>query len=343
VGLSFLVGMTVDDPLVPPDERLIGGVLGKRFDLALAAAASSSVTMRTGRSEPGHAVCQHHVVVDLLLRAVVGFVKGHDDPACDFLQAGQAAQLAHAVFRPATEHQMRRLVPRRTDPAQDLQVATILVPQGLADFVEEVGVDRRAALDLLRRAGEVDRRGQELFLAVEEEQHFDGVVFVALDASEVALVGAAVHHRAAVGVDRAAVVSDDGMPQAPRHGAGLAILPGRATASDTRSMKNRRTRSAGQPLRRECGRPFSEHRAGVGVRAAHEQFLRVEVRQTLRHSLRSATSTLCGSPMMSPETMIAESTGRSPSRDSSATTWAVTGLSTDFEIRVCICPHRAMG
>ena len=40
--------------------------------------------------------------------------------------------------------------------------------------------------------------------------------------------------------------------------------------------------------------------------------------------------------MMSPETMIAESSGRSPSRDSIATTWAVTGLSTDFEIRVCI-------
>jgi hypothetical protein len=39
---------------------------------------------------------------------------------------------------------------------------------------------------------------------------------------------------------------------------------------------------------------------------------------------------------MSLETMIAESSGRSPSRDSSVTTWAMTGLSTDFEIRVCI-------
>ena len=38
--------------------------------------------------------------------------------------------------------------------------------------------------------------------------------------------GATVHRRVPAGVDRAAVLSDDGMPEAPSRGAGLAILPG---------------------------------------------------------------------------------------------------------------------
>jgi len=152
--------------------------------------------------------------------------------------------------------------------------------------VEEVGVDRRTALDLLRRAGEVDRRSQEVLLAVEEEKHFDGVVLVALEAAEVGLVGATVHHRAAVGVDRAAVLSDDGMPQAPSHGASLAILPslGRGLRHPVDEELGVLGRLDDPFLGNVIGR-FSEHRAGVGVRAAHEQLLHVKVRQALGDAL----------------------------------------------------------
>ena len=48
----------------------------------------------------------------------------------------------------------------------------------------EVGVKRQAALRFLRRAGHVDRRGDELVLLVPEEQHVEVVVLVAFDAAE---------------------------------------------------------------------------------------------------------------------------------------------------------------
>ena len=102
----------------------------------------------------------------------------------------------------------------------------MLRPELLPHLVPEVGVDGRPALHLLRRAGDVDRRGHQLLVPVPEEQHLDAVVLVPLDPPECGLVRRAVHLGVAVGVDRAAVLRHHRMPEPPADEPRLAALPG---------------------------------------------------------------------------------------------------------------------
>ena len=90
---------------------------------------------------------------------LIGFVEGQDDPPCD-PRAGVRGHAVRACGLPRWRTLMWRLIARRADPAQDLQVAAVL-PQGFADLVEEIGIDGRTPLDILGGAGDVDRRGQQ--------------------------------------------------------------------------------------------------------------------------------------------------------------------------------------
>ena len=148
----------------------------------------------------------------------------------------------------------------------------------LAHLVPEVGVDGRAVLHLLRRAGDVDRRGQELPVAVPEEQHLDAVVLVAFDVAEVRPVRAAVHLRVPVGVDGATVLGHDGVPQAPADPARRPGLPGLHrrlghAVDQERDVFGR----LHDPVGGELIVPFLHHRRGVGVRGAEDELVDVEV------------------------------------------------------------------
>jgi len=134
--------------------------------------------------------------------------RGHD-PAREFLGAAQTAQLAHPFLGRLIPQDVWRLVAGRPTPGQHAQVGAVFRPQHLADVVPEVGVDGRAALDLLGGTRKADGNRLQFSLRVPEEQHVHPVVLVAFDGAEVA----------------AAIPPDHGVAVGPTHGAHLAALP----------------------------------------------------------------------------------------------------------------------
>ena len=147
-----------------------------------------------------------------LAGALIRLVPGRDDAPRQLLQPGQAAERPHPLLGALPVHQVGRLVARRAGPAQHQQVLAVPRSQRFADLMPEVGVHGRAPFDLLRGAGDVDRRGEQFPLAIPEEQHLDALVFRPFDAAEVRPV----RWGRTSGPGRRHRPSDDSGP--PRHG-----------------------------------------------------------------------------------------------------------------------------
>ena len=172
---------------------------------------------------------------------------------------------------------MGRLISTRARPGEHQQFLAMAFAKLLAHLVPEVGIDSRTALDLLGRARDVDRGGDQFPVTVPEEEYLDAVVLVALDPPERRLVRAAVHLRVAIGVDGTAVLGHHGMPQAPTDKPRPAILPGaRRDQSETVDQEGTILGGPEHTLLRELVHPVEQIRRRVRVGGIEDQLSRVE-------------------------------------------------------------------
>ena len=145
--------------------------------------------------------------------------------------------------------------------------------QRFADVVPEVGVDGRSPFDLLRGAGDVDRRGEQFPLAVPEEQHLDALILRTFDAAEVRPIGGAVHLGPAVGIDRSPVLGHHGMSKSPADPTRLARFPGLDCGlGDPRREELRILRRLHDAVPGDLVIPFLHDGRRVRVRGVEQQF-----------------------------------------------------------------------
>ena len=133
---------------------------------------------------------------------------------------------------------MWRLISRRSGPAQHDELLAVLPVQIGADGMPEVGVYRILSFDLLSRAGDVDRRGDQLIRRIPATEDFDTVVFVTFEAGKRRHRGRSIQLGPAVPRNRQPILRDHGVTQAPADASWPAGLPGRSIASTTRSIRN---------------------------------------------------------------------------------------------------------
>jgi len=268
-------------PAVVPSLGRIAGVLGR---LLAGLGQLGLGHLAVGQFDLLHAMLQHGVAADVLACALVGLLPAIEDAPGDLLQPRQAAQLAHPLVGRLAVHGPRGLIAAGAGPGEHEQILAMPLAQGLAHGMPEVGVDRQPALRFLRRTGHVDRRGDQVLLLVPEEEHLQVVVLVALDAVESLGVGGAVHLGRAVGVDRAAILGDDGLALPPADLARPPLLP---------ALGDRLGDSAGQKLHvlgrlhdaafRQRVAALDRHRGIVRVRGTDEELVDVEACQTRPH------------------------------------------------------------
>lgn len=145
--------MTVQNPLVPADARLVLRVFREGFHLLLGFGVFRLGDFPERQADGLHLAHEGQSGVHLLAGPFVGFLPGSDDPPCQFFQPVEPAQRAHPLLGGLADHQGGRLVAHGPDPGQDRLVFAVLGPKLLADLMPEVGVDRRSALDFLRTRG----------------------------------------------------------------------------------------------------------------------------------------------------------------------------------------------
>src|SRR5258706_15604060 len=90
----------------------------------------------------------------------------------------------------------------------------------------EVGIHERVSFNLLRGAGDVDRRGEQLALAVPEEEYLPPLVLGPFDAAEVGQIRRAIHLGMSIGIDRTPVLGHYRVAQSPAGASWFARLPG---------------------------------------------------------------------------------------------------------------------
>ena len=203
---------------------------------------------------------------------------GHDDPPCQLLESGKLAERSHPLLGLLAEHQVGRLVSASPGPGQDQQILAVAGAELLADLVPEIGIDRRPALDFLRWAGHIDRGGEQLLIAIPEEQHVDTVVLVALDPPKVREVGPSVHLGMTVGVDSPPVLSDDRVPHAPAHLSRFAVPPGcDCNLTDPVDQERAVFGRLDDPLSRNVVHAVLHIGRGVSVRGVEEELTPVEI------------------------------------------------------------------
>jgi hypothetical protein len=227
--------------------RRLAGILRQGGDLPSGRREFRLGHLPHRQGDPPDRVHQGDVGVDLLAGAFVRLVQARTTR-----RASSCSRVSPRSVRIRSSARRRTIgcgdwSPAAPGPGQDPQVVAVAGAELRPHLVPEVGVDRREVLHLLRRAGDVDRRGQELPVAVPEEQHLDAVVFAGFEVAEVRRIGAAVHLRMPIGVDGAPVLRHDGVSQAPAHEARPRASQASAAASATRSTR-KSTYSAGRMI-----------------------------------------------------------------------------------------------
>ena len=149
----------------------------------------------------------------------------------------------------------------------------------------EVSVNGRTSFDLLRGAGDVDRRGEQFPLAVPEAQDLDTLILRTFDAAKVRPIGGSVHLGAAVGIDRSPILCHHGMSKSPAN----PTRPARFPSLD---------RGLGDPCREELRIlrwlhdavlgdlviPFRHDGRSVRMRGVEQQFPDIQAGDPLRES-----------------------------------------------------------
>lgn len=154
--------------------------------------------------------------------------------------------------------------------------------QQLTYFVPVIRIDRQTALDLLCGAGDVDGGRHQILCAVPDQQYLDTMVLIPFHAAEVGPIGLSVHLSMTIGIHRAALLGDDGVPQPPAHRAWRPRLPGLhnhiGQAADEKLEILGRLHHA---VRRDVIRALDEHRSAVRMRGGQDQLARIEIRQAI--------------------------------------------------------------
>ena len=138
---------------------------------------------------------ERHVGVHVLAGALVGLVPGRDHPARQFLESGELAELAHPFLGGSRKSRWGDWSPpapvqastRRSLPWRSRSCSrTSCQKSALTAERPSTSCDGQATLIAV---------AIEPLVAVPEEEHLDAMVFIAFNATEFGLIGAAVHLR----------------------------------------------------------------------------------------------------------------------------------------------------